>query len=93
MPASKRWASSAGTASWRSPARTASCGATRRTRANGSHFARAIDNGNTYHSRSAIQTDEAGATVTGAYVIADGDQAPGVTDVITGPPVGGVDYD
>jgi hypothetical protein len=51
---------------------------------NGGTFVWAIDNGNTYQSWSAIQAQEAGAKVTGAYVIADGDQTPGTTDVITG---------
>jgi len=51
---------------------------------NGSDFAWAINNGNTYESWSAVQAAEGAAKVTGAYVIADGDQAPGVTDTITG---------
>lgn len=51
---------------------------------NGSGFAWAIDNGNSYLSWTDIQqSPEGSATVTGAYVIADGDQAPGVTDRIT----------
>jgi hypothetical protein len=59
---------------------------------NGSDFAWAINNANTYQSWSAIQAAEGSATVTGASVIADGDQAPGVTDVITGLQFGGVPY-
>jgi hypothetical protein len=58
----------------------------------GLDFAWAINNGNTYQSWSAIQAAESSATVTGASVIADGDQAPGVTDVITGLQFGGVYY-
>ncbi len=51
---------------------------------NGSDFGWAINNGNTYESWNEIQAAESGATVTGAYVIADADQAPGTVDVITG---------
>lgn len=50
---------------------------------NGSDFAWAINNGNSYLPWSTVQTDEAGATVTGASVIMDADQAPGTTDMIT----------
>jgi hypothetical protein len=49
---------------------------------NGTDFAWAIDNGNTYQSWSDVRSAEAGATVTGASVIADGDQAAGITDEI-----------
>jgi hypothetical protein len=51
---------------------------------NGSDFAWAINNGNTYQSWNEIQAAEGSATVTGAYVIADADQAPGTVDVISG---------
>jgi hypothetical protein len=51
---------------------------------NGSDFAWAINNGNTYESWKEIQAAEGSATVTGAYVIADADQTPGTVDVITG---------
>ena len=51
---------------------------------NGSDFAWAINNGNTYQSWSAIQAVEGSAKVTGAFVIADADQSAGTTDVITG---------
>jgi hypothetical protein len=51
---------------------------------NGTDFAWAIDNGNTYMSWSAVQEAEGSAAVTGAWVIADGDQAAGTTDVISG---------
>jgi hypothetical protein len=51
---------------------------------NGSDFGWAIDNGSSYPSWSVIQSGpEGSATVTGAFVIADGDQAPGTTDLIT----------
>jgi hypothetical protein len=50
---------------------------------NGSDFAWAINNGNSYLPWSTVQTDEANATVTAAWVIMDADQAPGTTDVIT----------
>lgn len=50
---------------------------------NGSAFAWAINNGNTYESWKEIQTAESSATVTGAYVIADADQTAGTVDVIT----------
>jgi hypothetical protein len=44
----------------------------------------AINNGNTYLSWSDVQLSaEAAATVTGADIIADGDQAAGTTDSIT----------
>lgn len=59
---------------------------------NGSDFAWAINNGNTYMSWTAVQTAEGSATVTGAYVIADGDQSPGTVDVITGLTFGGNTY-
>ena len=51
---------------------------------NGSDFAWAVNNGNTYSPWSAIQSGpEGGATVTGADVIADGDQPSGTVDTIT----------
>jgi hypothetical protein len=50
---------------------------------NGTDMAWAINNGPTYESWSAVQSAEDGATVTGAYVIADRDQAAGTTDQIT----------
>ena len=49
----------------------------------GTGFAWAIDNGNTYLTWDEVQTPEGDANVTGAYVIADGDQSPGTTDVIS----------
>jgi hypothetical protein len=49
------------------------------------HMAWTIGYANNTEPWSAIQTSaEGSATVTGAYVIADGDQTPGTTDVITG---------
>lgn len=59
---------------------------------NGSDFAWAIDNGNTYLPWSTVQADETGATVTGAWVIADGDQSPGTTDTISCLSFNGVSY-
>jgi hypothetical protein len=53
----------------------------------------AIDNGNTYMSWSQVQmTSEGSATVTGAFVIADADQAPGTVDEITGLTFGGTNF-
>lgn len=50
----------------------------------GSQLMWALNNGNTYQSWSEVQSSaEAAATVTGADIIADGDQAPGTTDSIT----------
>ena len=49
---------------------------------NGGTFAWARDNGNTYQSWTDVQTGDSGATVTGAYVIADADQAAGTVDQI-----------
>jgi hypothetical protein len=49
---------------------------------NGTDFGWAIDNGNTYQSWTDVRSAESGAKVTGASVIADGDQAAGVTDKI-----------
>lgn len=50
---------------------------------NGQDFAWTVNNGNVYQSWAAIQSSpDGGATVTGAYVIADADQAPGTVDVI-----------
>lgn len=40
--------------------------------------------GSQYKSWSGVQSYEGNAAVTGAWVIADGDQSPGTTDVITG---------
>ena len=60
---------------------------------NGSDFGWAIDNGNSYPSWSVIQSGpEGSATVTGAYVIADGDQDPGVTDKISALTFNGTDF-
>ena len=59
---------------------------------NGSDFAWAVNNGNTYQSWSTIQAEEGGATVTGAFVIADADQSAGTTDVITGLTFNGTSY-
>jgi hypothetical protein len=50
---------------------------------NGNDMAWAIDNRPTYESWSAVRSDEGTATVTGAFVIADADQAAGTTDQIT----------
>ncbi len=50
---------------------------------NGSGMAWAINNGNVYEPWSAIMGQEAGTTVNRVYVIADGDQSPGITDTIT----------
>lgn len=50
----------------------------------GGTFAWAIDNGNTYLSWAGVQAAEGGAKVTGAFVIADADQAAGTVDQITG---------
>lgn len=50
---------------------------------NGSDFAWAINNGNSYVSWSAVQAAEGKAKVTGAEVIADADQPSGTTDSIT----------
>jgi hypothetical protein len=51
---------------------------------NGPDFVWAVDNGNTYESWSAVEASEGSATVTGAFVIADADQAAGTVDQITG---------
>lgn len=52
---------------------------------NGGDMAWAIDNGNTYMSWSQVQSSaEGSASVTGAFVIADADQAAGTADEITG---------
>lgn len=58
----------------------------------GADFAWAVNNGNTYLPWSSIQATEGSAKVTGAFVIADGGQAPGVMDVITGLEFNGVHY-
>jgi hypothetical protein len=50
---------------------------------NGTDFAWAINNGNSYLPWSDVQTAEAGTTIEDAVVVADGDQ-PTTTDVITG---------
>jgi hypothetical protein len=49
---------------------------------NGTDFAWAINNGNSYLPWGDVQTAEAGKTITDAVVIADGDQDPGTTDKI-----------
>lgn len=60
---------------------------------NGSNMAWAIDNGNTYMSWAQVQASpEGSATVTGAYVIADADQASGTVDSITGLTFGGTTF-
>lgn len=52
---------------------------------NAGDMAWAIDNGNTYLSWDQVQASaESDATVTGAFVVADADQAPGTVDAITG---------
>ena len=58
----------------------------------GSHLGWAIDNGNTYQSWADVQSTESSANVTGAYVIADGDQGPGTTDTITSLSFDGVHF-
>lgn len=58
----------------------------------GSDFAWAINNGIHYQSWTDVQSEEADATVTGAWVIADGDQTPGTTDIITGLTFNGHQY-
>jgi hypothetical protein len=51
----------------------------------GAHLSWAIDNGNSYLSWTTVQqSGESAAAVTGAFVIADGDQSPGTTDAISG---------
>ena len=60
---------------------------------NSSGFAWAVNNGNTYQSWSDVQQGaERSATVTGAFVIADADQAAGTTDAITGLTFGGTPF-
>jgi len=59
---------------------------------NGTDFAWAINNGNTYLSWSGVQTAEGSATVTGAYVIADADQSAGTTDAISSLSFGGTTF-
>lgn len=59
---------------------------------NDGDMAWAIDNGNTYMSWTDVQAAEGDATVTGAYVIADADQAAGTVDAITGLTFGGTDF-
>jgi hypothetical protein len=49
---------------------------------NGTDFAWAINNGTTYQPWADVRSAESGTTVTGASVIADGDQDAGVTDKI-----------
>jgi hypothetical protein len=58
----------------------------------GSTMAWAINNGNTYVPWSQVLTQESGASAQRVYVIADGDQAPGVTDIISGLQFNGVSY-
>jgi hypothetical protein len=50
---------------------------------NGTDFAWAINNGNSYLPWSDVQTAEASTTIEDAVVVADGDQSPGTTDVIS----------
>ncbi len=52
----------------------------------------AIDNANSYSTWSQVQLAEGAATVTGAYVIADADQAPGTVDTIDDLTFGGTTY-
>lgn len=59
---------------------------------NGGTFSWAFDNGNTHHSWSDVQADDPGATVTGAYVIADAEQAAGTTDQIDNLTFNGVHF-
>ena len=60
---------------------------------NGSEMAWAINNGNTYMSWSGVQaSSESDATVTGAYVIADADQAAGTVDSISGLTFNGISF-
>jgi hypothetical protein len=59
---------------------------------NTSAMAWAINNGNTYMSWDQVKTAESGATVTGADVIADGDQTGGATDQITGLTFGDIEF-
>jgi hypothetical protein len=60
---------------------------------NGSDMAWAVDNGNTYMSWDQVQASlEGGATVTGAYVVADADQAAGTVDTITGLSFGDISF-
>ena len=60
---------------------------------NGSNFGWSVDRSNTYELWSAVTSSTDGAaTVTGAYVIADGDQAAGTTDQWTGLTFGGATF-
>jgi hypothetical protein len=59
---------------------------------NGTDFAWAINNGNTYEPWGDVQTAEHGATIVDAVVIADGDQDPGVTDKISDLTFDGTDF-
>lgn len=59
---------------------------------NGTDFAWAINNGNSYVSWSAVRAAEGKAKVTSASVIADADQLPATTDSITGLTFDGVAY-
>jgi hypothetical protein len=60
---------------------------------NGGDMAWAIDNGNTYMSWTQVQgSAESGASVTGAYVIADADQAAGTVDEIAHLSFGDTDF-
>jgi len=58
----------------------------------GSTFAWAVNNGNTYESWGDVQQTEGTETVTGAFVIADADQAAGTVDQITGLSFGGAHF-
>ena len=59
---------------------------------NGSDMAWAINNGNTYLSWDGVQASEGDAIVTGAFVIADADQAAGTVDEISGLTFGSIDF-
>ncbi len=57
---------------------------------NGTGFGWTVDNGNTYTSyAAAVSAAGAGATVTSAFIVADGDQAAGTHDTLTNVQYGG----
>lgn len=57
---------------------------------NGTGFGWAVDNGNTYTSyAAAVSAAGAGATVTSAFIVADGGQAAGTHDTLTNVQYGG----
>lgn len=62
------------------------------TQLNNADMAWAINNGNTYMPWTTVQTLEGNAMVTGAYVIADGDQAAGTTDQINNLSLGDITF-